>query len=123
MVNPDFWRRKRILLTGHTGFKGGWLALWLHDLGAELTGYALAPPTSPSLFEAAKVESVLNSVIGDIRNSSTLEAAARRAKPEIIFHLAAQPLVSEGYRDPVGTFATNVTGTINLLETARGLIR
>lgn len=121
MVNPDFWRRKRILLTGHTGFKGGWLALWLHDLGAELTGYALAPPTSPSLFEAAKVESVLNSVIGDIRNSSTLEAAARRAKPEIIFHLAAQPLVSEGYRDPVGTFATNVTGTINLLETARRL--
>ncbi len=121
MVSSGFWCDKRVFLTGHTGFKGSWLALWLHRLGARVTGYALPPATTPALFEVARVHEVLQSTIGDIRDAATLTQALANADPEIILHLAAQPLVSEGYADPAGTYATNVTGTLNLLQAARGL--
>jgi CDP-glucose 4,6-dehydratase len=120
-VNPAFWQGKRVLLTGHTGFKGSWLALWLHQLGARVTGFALTPPTTPNLFEVAQVGETLDSIIGDIRDPVAVSAAFARSNPEIIFHLAAQPLVSEGYQDPVGTYTTNVMGTLNIMEAARHL--
>ncbi|MDR0777703.1 MAG: CDP-glucose 4,6-dehydratase [Azonexus sp.] len=118
LVSATFWRGRRVFLTGHSGFKGSWLALWLHQLGAEVTGYALPPPTDPSLFEIARVSELLTSIEGDIRDGQRLAAAVVAARPQTLFHLAAQPLVSEGYADPVGTYATNVMGTINLLEAA-----
>lgn len=121
MVSQIFWRGKRVFITGHTGFKGGWLSLWLHKLGANVVGYALPPPTTPSFFVTTGIESLLQSAIGDIRNQEALSQSIKTANPEIIFHLAAQPLVSDGYRDPVGTYQTNVTGTLNLLEAARTL--
>lgn len=120
-TTPAFWHNKRVFLTGHTGFKGSWLALWLAQLGAKVTGFALPPATTPSLFEAAGIGQALDSIIGDIRDTDALRQALLRSKPEIILHMAAQALVSEGYRDPVGTYATNVMGTINLLEQARHL--
>ncbi len=119
LVNPEHWRGRRVFLTGHTGFKGSWLALWLHDLGAEVTGFALAPPTQPNLFTVARVGETLRSVIGDIRDLEHLSRTMREARPQTLLHLAAQPLVSEGYRDPVGTYTTNVIGTVNVLEAAR----
>lgn len=118
-MNPGFWLGKRVLLTGHTGFKGGWLGLWLHQLGARVTGFALPPPTTPSLFEVAHIGEMLDSVIGDIRDGAAVDAVFARSNPQIVFHLAAQPLVSEGYEDPVGTYATNVMGTLNILQAAR----
>lgn len=118
-MNPAFWKGKRVFLTGHTGFKGGWLSLWLQQLGAELTGYALAAPTQPSLFEVANVAGSMTSVIGDVRDSSTLAAAMREAAPEIVIHMAAQPLVRRSYVDPVETYSTNVMGTVHLLEAVR----
>jgi len=118
-VNPSFWRGKRVFLTGHTGFKGGWLSLWLQELGAELTGYSLQPPTRPSLFEKARVGAGMTSIIGDIRDGSKLIAAIREAAPDIVIHMAAQPLVRRSYVDPVETYATNVMGTVHLLEAAR----
>jgi CDP-glucose 4,6-dehydratase len=121
LVTPAFWEGKRAFLTGHTGFKGSWLAIWLNELGAQVTGYALPAPTEPNLFEVAEVKKALNSVIGDIRAYDNLATALNAADPQIIFHLAAQPLVSEGYNDPIGTYSTNVIGTINLLEAARSL--
>lgn len=121
MVNPSFWRGKHVLLTGHTGFKGSWLATWLDELGAIVTGYALPPPTNPSLFATARIHELLTSVIGDIRDTPTFENAVSQANPEIIFHLAAQATVAEGYRDPAATYATNVIGTLNLLQAARSL--
>ena len=117
----NFWRGKRVLLTGHTGFKGGWLALWLRRLGAEVTGVALAPNTQPSLFELARIADVLNSHICDIRDSSALTQIIRDAHPEIVFHLAAQPLVRASYRDPLATYSTNVMGTAHVLNALRGL--
>lgn len=119
MVTPDFWARKRVFLTGHTGFKGSWLALWLQSLGADVTGYALAPATTPSLFDLAQVGMGMSSIIADIRDTDSLGAAVRTARPQIVLHLAAQALVSDGYRDPLGTFSTNVQGTANLLDTLR----
>jgi CDP-glucose 4,6-dehydratase len=122
VLNADFWRGKRVFLTGHTGFKGGWLALWLHRLGAEVTGYALAPPSDPSLFETAAVGDILaKSYIADVRDADTLFEAVRAAQPEIVFHLAAQPILRTSYREPVATFATNVMGTVHLLEALRGI--
>jgi len=118
-VTPAFWDGRRVFLTGHTGFKGGWLALWLHRLGARVTGFALPPATTPALYDLARVDTVLDAVTGDIREAGTLAAALRRARPEVVFHLAAQPLVLEGYADPLGTYATNVMGTAHLLEAVR----
>jgi CDP-glucose 4,6-dehydratase len=116
---PAFWKSKRVFLTGHTGFKGSWLALWLQHLGAEVTGYALDPPTDPSLFVKADVGACMHSVIGDLRDPARLTAAMQDAEPEIVFHLAAQPLVRHSYIDPVGTYETNVLGTLHLLEAVR----
>jgi len=111
---------RSVLVTGHTGFKGGWLALWLATVGARVHGYALAPPTQPNVFEVAQVARVLASdTRGDLADQVALTASLQRYRPEVVFHLAAQPLVKEGYRDPLGTFATNVLGTANLLEAIR----
>ena len=112
----EFYRGKRVLVTGHTGFKGAWLCRILHRLGAEVTGYALSPPTAPSLHELLKNADKMHTVVGDIRNFAHLYATFEKAKPEIVLHLAAQPLVREGYRDPLQTYETNVMGTVNLLE-------
>ncbi|TCS35114.1 CDP-glucose 4,6-dehydratase [Paucimonas lemoignei] len=118
-MTPDFWRGKRVFLTGHTGFKGSWMSLWLQCLGAELTGFALKPPTLPSLFEQARVAEGMHSIIGDIRDPASLSEAMQAARPEIVFHMAAQPLVRYSYQNPVETYATNVMGTVNLLEAVR----
>lgn len=118
-VNPDFWRGRRIFLTGHTGFKGSWLSLWLQDLGAEVSGYALAPPSDPNLFTLAQVERGMQSQIGDVCDLATLSKALQQAQPEVVLHLAAQPLVRASYDDPVATYATNVMGTVHLLEAVR----
>lgn len=120
IANPEFWRGRSVLLTGHTGFKGGWLAVWLHALGARVHGYALHPPTEPSFFDVARVRDTLSSdVRADLADRPALEALFADAGPEIVFHLAAQPLVRESYRDPLATLATNVIGTANVLEAAR----
>ena len=118
-MTPDFWRGKRVFLTGHTGFKGSWLSLWLQNLGATLTGFALAPPTSPSLYEAAQVGKGMQSVNGDVRDLPALQKAMQQASPEIVIHMAAQSLVRESYAQPVDTYAVNVMGTVNLLESVR----
>ncbi|HET7233281.1 MAG TPA: CDP-glucose 4,6-dehydratase [Longimicrobium sp.] len=119
VMAPEFWRGRRVLVTGHTGFKGSWLSLWLQRMGAQVTGYALAPDTTPSLFELARVEEGMDSVTGDVRDLDALAAAFAHARPEVVFHLAAQSLVRASYQDPVGTYATNVMGTVNVLEAAR----
>jgi CDP-glucose 4,6-dehydratase len=118
-VNPVFWHGKRVLLTGHTGFKGSWLSLWLQSMGAQVTGYALAPPTNPSLFDMAEVGQGMTSVIGDIRDLANLQAVFTQHRPEIVIHMAAQPLVRYSYQNPVETYATNVMGTVHLLEAVR----
>lgn len=115
----DFYRGKRVLVTGHTGFKGSWLCRVLADFGAEVTGFALAPPTEPSLFALADVERDVCSIRGDVRNLAQLQEAFQQAKPELVFHLAAQPLVRESYENPVFTYETNVMGTVHLLECVR----
>lgn len=118
-MNADFWRGRRVFLTGHTGFKGSWLSIWLQSLGAELTGFALPPETAPSLFKLADVASGMNSIIGDIRSLDAIKMAMLEADPEIVIHMAAQPLVRASYEDPVLTYSTNVMGTVNVLEAAR----
>lgn len=119
VMSTDFWRGKRVFLTGHTGFKGSWLSLWLQSLGAEITGFALNPPTILNLFDTAKVARGMTSIIGDIRQLESLQAAIHQAQPEIVFHLAAQALVRYSYENPVETYATNVMGTVHLLEAVR----
>ena len=115
-------RGRTVLLTGHTGFKGGWLALWLADLGVHIHGYALSPPTKPNIFEVAGVAQVLESdTRADLADLGALNATLDQVRPEVVFHLAAQPLVGEGYRNPLGTMATNVMGTANLLESIRSV--
>lgn len=116
---PDFWRNRRVLVTGHTGFKGAWLALWLRKLGAHVTGIALPPNTTPNLFQLASVTDVAETHFQDIREASALVQIVREARPEIVLHLAAQSLVRAGYRDPVGTFAANVMGTVHVLDALR----
>ena len=115
----SFWQGKRVLVTGHTGFKGAWLSLWLTQLGAKVTGYALQPPTNPSLFELCGLNQDMVSHIGDVRDYGKLLTVMKTARPDIILHLAAQPLVRESYANPVETYATNVMGTIHLLEAVR----
>ncbi|OFE11749.1 CDP-glucose 4,6-dehydratase [Pseudohongiella acticola] len=117
----DFWFGKRVLLTGHTGFKGSWLALWLQRMGAEISGIALAPNTSPNLFELAKLSEGMDSQFCDVRDREAIDKIVRRVDPEIVFHLAAQPLVRASYDDPVTTFDTNVMGTTHVLDALRGL--
>ncbi|MGQ0665450.1 MAG: CDP-glucose 4,6-dehydratase [Nitrospiraceae bacterium] len=119
-INPALWQGRSVLVTGHTGFKGGWLALWLHQLGAKVHGYALNPPTDPSLFEVVRIKSVLASdTRADLADLAQLRSAVKTAQPEVVFHLAAQPLVRESYRDPIGTFMSNVMGTAHVLEASR----
>ena len=115
------WRGRRVFVTGHTGFKGSWLCLLLEELGARVSGYALPPPTDPSLFDAAGLGGTVNSAIGDVRDYDALLAAMRAAAPEVVFHLAAQPLVRYSYAHPIETYATNVMGTVHVLEAARAL--
>jgi CDP-glucose 4,6-dehydratase len=119
LINENFWRGKRVFLTGHTGFKGSWLSIWLHSLGADVTGYALDPPTEPSLFALAGVDSLLTSIIADVRDLRCLQAEMLNAAPEIVIHMAAQPLVRDSYKIPVETYSVNVMGTVNLLESIR----
>jgi CDP-glucose 4,6-dehydratase len=118
-MTPEFWRKKRVFLTGHTGFKGSWMALWLQNLGAELTGFALKPHSLPSLFAEANIADGMHSINGDIRDLPSLQKAMNAAQPEIVIHMAAQSLVRFSYQNPVETYATNVMGTVHLLEAVR----
>jgi CDP-glucose 4,6-dehydratase len=120
-MNPEFWKGRRVFLTGHTGFKGSWLSLWFKSLGADVTGFALAPPTNPSLFELANISAGMRSIIGDVRDFNALKKAMQDADPEIVIHMAAQPLVRYSYKNPVETYATNVMGSVHLLESVRQL--
>jgi len=120
-VNQTFWRGRRVFVTGHTGFKGSWLSLWLNSLGADATGYALDPPTRPSLFEQANVGEAIRSIQGDIRDFARLKAAICECRPQVILHLAAQSVVRAGYDDPIETYSSNVMGTVNVLEAVRQL--
>ena len=115
----SFYHGKRVFITGHTGFKGSWLCRILLDAGAEVSGYALAPPTQPNLYTLAGLEGNIRSIFGDIRDLERLKKTFEEVRPEIVFHLAAQPIVREGYRDPVGTYSTNVMGTVHVLECVR----
>jgi CDP-glucose 4,6-dehydratase len=119
VMTTDFWKGKTVFVTGHTGFKGSWLVLWLSRLGARVVGYALQPPTTPSLFALAGVAEAITSLEADVRDLGTLSAALSDAKPDLVFHLAAQSLVRNSYQQPVETYATNVMGTVNLLEAVR----
>ena len=118
-MSNSFWAGKTVFLTGHTGFKGGWLSLWLQSLGARVVGYSLPPPTNPSLFEVARIADGMTSLEGDIRDLPHLATAIAEYRPEIVIHMAAQPLVRYSYKNPVETYATNVMGTVNLLEAVR----
>lgn len=118
-MKPGFWQGKRVLLTGHTGFKGSWMSLWLQSLGVELQGFALLPPSSPSLFEAAGLMQGMRSEIGDVRDYDHVLRVVQHFQPEIVIHMAAQPLVRYSYRHPIETYATNVMGTVHLLEAIR----
>lgn len=119
VMDFSFWRHKKVLITGHTGFKGSWLSLWLQQLGANVVGYSLEPPTQPSLFILANVAENLINIKGDVGDFNRLKATMAEHKPEIIFHMAAQSLVRYSYEQPIETYATNVMGTVNLLEAAR----
>jgi CDP-glucose 4,6-dehydratase len=119
MIDVKFWKQKKIFITGHTGFKGSWLCLWLKQLEAEVAGYALDPPTDPSLFELCKINELVQSTVADVRDGLSLTKAMLAAQPEIVIHMAAQPLVRDSYKMPVETYAINVMGTVNLFEAVR----
>lgn len=118
-MENSFWREKKVFITGHTGFKGGWLSLWLQHLGANVTGFSLAPPTIPNLFESARLAAGMASIFGDVRDLKLLTSALQQAEPEIVIHMAAQPLVLYSYENPVETYSTNILGTVNILEAVR----
>lgn len=118
-IDEDFWRGRRVLLTGHTGFKGGWMSLWLERLGATVRGVALLPDSQPSLFETARIAGGLNSLIADVRDPAAIDAAVLDFAPSVVIHMAAQPLVRRGYEAPQETFATNLMGTVNVLDAVR----
>ncbi len=121
-VDPFFWRGKKIFLTGHTGFKGGWLSLWLVSMGAKVTGYGLVPNSTPSLFDIAAIDSLIDkSHIADIRDLESLQRAMSEAKPDVVIHMAAQPLVRYSYANPVETYSTNVMGTVHVLQSTRAI--
>lgn len=120
-LDRAFWKGRRVFLTGHTGFKGSWLSLWLNALGADVTGYALAPPTQPSLYEQAGVSAVVRSITADIRDLPRLVAAVAECRPDVVVHLAAQSVVKRGYADPLETYSSNVMGTVHLFEAVRRL--
>lgn len=122
MIDYTFWKGKRVFITGHTGFKGSWLCLWLHSLGAEITGYSFPPPTEPNLFSLCHLENSTTTIFGDIRNRELLNQALIKANPDIIFHLAAQPLVRSSYENPIATYETNVIGTLNVFEAVRTIL-
>lgn len=119
VVDASFWKDKRVFLTGHTGFKGSWLSLWLTSMGVVVKGYSLNPPTSPSLFDQARIAELLDHEVGDIRDGERLRKSMQDFAPEIVIHMAAQPLVRYSYKEPVETYTTNVIGTVNLLEAVR----
>jgi CDP-glucose 4,6-dehydratase len=119
VLNPEFWTGKRVFVTGHTGFKGSWLCLWLDTLGAAVAGYALPPPSDPSLFEMAAVGDSVRSTMADVRDLDDLERALGAFEPDIVIHMAAQSLVRSSYENPIDTFSTNVLGTVNLLDAVR----
>ncbi len=118
-MNSDFWNNKRVLITGHTGFKGSWLTIWLKKLGAEIIGFSNSIPTNPSLYELSEINSDITSITGDIRNLSAIHNTISQYKPQIVIHMAAQSLVGPSYNDPVETYSTNVMGTVNLFEAVR----
>jgi len=118
-MDKTFWKGKRVFLTGHTGFKGSWLCLWLHSLGAQVYGYALPPPTTPSLFELCDIDNIVQSTVADVRDREALKKTMCSAQPEIVIHMAAQPLVRDSYKIPVETYEINVMGTVHLLEAVR----
>lgn len=120
-LDRSFWQGRRVFLTGHTGFKGSWLALWLDTLGADVTGYSLEPPTRPSLYDQAGVSATLRSITADIRDFSRLAAAVADCRPEVVIHMAAQSVVQRGYADPIETYSANVMGTVHLFEAVRRL--
>lgn len=120
-MKNEFWRNRRVFITGHTGFKGGWLSLWLSQLGAEVTGFALPPPSEPSLYAAAHVDRDVHSLRGDVRDAVTLASALAGSRPDIVFHCAAQSLVRASYQSPVDTYGTNVMGTVHLLDAIRSV--
>ncbi|MGL1935261.1 MAG: CDP-glucose 4,6-dehydratase [Fibrobacterales bacterium] len=121
MINKNFWNGKRVFITGNTGFKGSWLTLWLNSLGANIAGYALSPPTTPSLFKVLGLENDIDHTFADIRDLDKLKKSISSFKPDVVFHMAAQPLVRDSYIDPVGTYQTNVMGTVNVLESIRSV--
>lgn len=118
-IDFSFYKGKKVFVTGHTGFKGTWLCKILVNAGAIVTGYSTNPPTTPSLFDISGISEEIHSIIGDIRNYDALKAAFDEAQPEIVFHLAAQPIVRDSYKDPRYTYDTNVMGTVNILECVR----
>ncbi len=118
-VDAGFWNRRRVLLTGHTGFKGAWLALWLHHMGARVTGFALAPQTAPSAYDLFEIGRSVDGSIRDVRNGASVSAVVERSQPEVVFHLASQALVRQSLRDPRSTFDTNIAGVVNLIEALR----
>lgn len=117
--STGFWKGKKVFLTGHTGFKGTWLSLWLHSMGAQVTGYSLKPTTEPSIYEICRMDEIITSFYSDVRDLDALTAALSKTDPDIVIHMAAQPLVRESYADPVATFDVNVMGTVHLLEAVR----
>src|SRR6266508_943857 len=121
MLDRAFWKDRRVFVTGHTGFKGSWLSLWLNRLGAQVTGYALDPPTDPSLFVQGTIAPLVRSITADVRDFSRLKSSIDECRPEVVIHMAAQSVVKRGYEDPIETYSSNVMGTVHVFEAVRQL--